>query len=84
MTTAEYRTRMASGENIYHAVMVSGSSLWIAIGTGILALMFGGYVAYTDYLFDSSLRHRARGYEATGHWTDSWNFTAGASLSVSF
>ena len=44
----------------------------------------GGYVAYTDYLFDSSLRERARSYEATEHWTESWNFTAGASLSVSF
>ena len=43
-----------------------------------------GYVAYTDYLFDSSLRHRARAYEATGHWKDSWNFTTGLSLAVSF
>lgn len=44
----------------------------------------GGYVAYSDYLFDSSLRERARSYEATGSWTESWNFTAGASLSVTF
>lgn len=44
----------------------------------------GGYVAYTDYLFDSSLRERARNYEATGHWTESWNFTTGLSLAVAF
>ena len=44
----------------------------------------GGYVAYTDYLFDRALRHRARAYEATGHWKDSWNFTTGLSLAVSF
>lgn len=43
-----------------------------------------GYAAYSDYLLDSSLRHRARDYEATGKWTDSWNFTAGGSISVSF
>ena len=43
-----------------------------------------GYLAYTDYLFDSSLRHRSQDYEATGHWTESWNFTAGVSLSLSF
>lgn len=43
-----------------------------------------GYVAYTDYLFDSSLRERARNYEATGHWKESWNFTAGCSLAVNF
>jgi len=43
-----------------------------------------GYVAYTDYLFDSSLRTRARDYEATGSWDESWNFTAGCSLAVSF
>ena len=31
---------------IYHAVMVSGSSLWFSIGTGILVAMFGGFWAY--------------------------------------
>ena len=40
--------------------------------------------AEVSLAFDSSLRHRARDYEATGHWTDSWNFTAGVSLSASF
>ena len=44
----------------------------------------GAYVAYTDYLFDSSLRNRARDYEATGSWDESWNYAAGCSLSVSF
>jgi ferrous iron transport protein B len=31
---------------IYHAVMVSHSSLWFCIGTGILAAMFGGFWCY--------------------------------------
>ena len=31
---------------IYHALMVSGSSLWFSIGTGILVAMFGGFWAY--------------------------------------
>ena len=47
-------------------------------------VMLGGYVAYTDYLFDSSLHQRARDYEATGHWDESWNFVAGCSLAIAF
>jgi ferrous iron transport protein B len=31
---------------IYHAVMVSHSSFWFCIGTGILAAMFGGFWCY--------------------------------------
>ena len=31
---------------IYHALMVSGSSLWFSIGTSILVAMFGGFWAY--------------------------------------
>ena len=31
---------------IYHAVMVSGSSLWLMIGSGILATMFGAFWIY--------------------------------------
>ena len=31
---------------IYHAVMVSHSSLWFCAGTGILAAMFGGFWCY--------------------------------------
>ena len=31
---------------IYHAVMVSGSSLWLMIGGGILVTMFGGFWLY--------------------------------------
>lgn len=59
---------------------LKGELMWqVADGVAI-----GAYVAYTDYLFDSSLRTRARGYEATGNWDESWNYTAGCSLSVSF
>jgi ferrous iron transport protein B len=31
---------------IYHAVMVSGSGLWLIIGTSILVFMFGGFWLY--------------------------------------
>ena len=31
---------------IYHAVMVSGSGMWLIIGTGILVAMFGGFWLY--------------------------------------
>ena len=31
---------------IYHAIMVSGSSLWLSIGTGLIVAMFGGFWAY--------------------------------------
>ena len=31
---------------VYHAVMVSHSSLWFCIGTGLLAAMFGSFWAY--------------------------------------
>ena len=44
----------------------------------------GAYIAYYDYLFDSSTRKASRHYEATGHWDDSWNFVTGVSLAVAF
>ena len=31
---------------IYHAVMVSGSVIWLAVGSGLIAAMFGGFWAY--------------------------------------
>lgn len=44
----------------------------------------GGSVACYDYLFDSTNREASRSYEATGRWTDSWNFVASLSLTVAF
>ena len=44
----------------------------------------GGYVAYTDYVFDSRMREAAREYERTGDWDHSWNFTAGLALTLNF
>lgn len=45
-----------------------------------------GYVAYSDYLFDSTMRDAARNYNAAwGHGCDrSWSFYGGVSLGVSF
>ena len=44
----------------------------------------GAYVAYSDYLLDSSMRDAARGYEATGKWDNSYNFVGGVSVAIAF
>lgn len=43
-----------------------------------------GYVAYSDYIFDSTLREASRRYEATGKCDTSYNFTGGVALSINF
>jgi hypothetical protein len=45
-----------------------------------------GYVAYSDYWFDSNMRDAARAYNAEwGKGCDhSWNFYGGIALTVSF
>jgi hypothetical protein len=40
------------------------------------------YVAYYDYLFDSTLRDASRGY--CENWDKSWNFIGGITLTASF
>ncbi len=49
-------------------------------------LSLTGYVAYSDYLFDSNMRDGARAHNADwGHGCDhSWNFYGGVSIGVSF
>lgn len=47
-------------------------------------LALSGYVAYSDYLFDSTLREGARAYEASGRADSSYHFTAGLALTASF
>lgn len=42
------------------------------------------YVAYYDYLFDSTLRDGARNYEASGRADRSWNFLGGLALTACF
>ncbi len=42
------------------------------------------YVGWSDFLFDHTIRHAAREYEATGRWDESWNALAGFSLSMNF
>ena len=42
------------------------------------------YVAYSDYIFDSTLREASRRYEATGKCDTSYNFTGGVALSINF
>ena len=43
-----------------------------------------GYVAYSDFIFDSHMRRAAREYEATGRCTDSYNFVGGVAATLSF
>jgi hypothetical protein len=52
-------------------------------------LSFSAYVAYSDFLFDRSIRHAARGYEGNGYeggsrYDESYNFIGGVGLTVSF
>ena len=44
----------------------------------------GAYIAYYDYLFDSTAREGAKAYEATGAYSDSYNFVTGLALAVAF
>ena len=44
----------------------------------------GGYVGYSDFLFDRKVREASRDYEATGNWDHSWNFIAGLALTLNF
>ena len=47
-------------------------------------LAVSGFVAYSDFLFDSQIRQASRRYEAHGRWDESFNFIGGISACVSF
>lgn len=47
-------------------------------------IALSGYVAYYDYVFDSTLREAARDYEASGRDDMSYHFVAGLALTASF
>ena len=47
-------------------------------------LTLGGYVAYSDYIFDRKMRDSARDYEASGDWDNSYNFVCGLSVTATF
>lgn len=47
-------------------------------------LEIGGYVGYSDFLFDRDIRRASRDYEGTGRWDESWNFIGGLSATLSF
>ena len=59
---------------------VKGELTW-NIGGGVA---LSGYVAYYDYVFDRTLRHAARAYEATGRDDTSYHFVGGLALTASF
>lgn len=47
-------------------------------------LEIGGYVGYSDFLFDRDIRRASRSYEGTGRWDESWNVVGGLSATLSF
>ena len=49
-------------------------------------MALGAYIAYSDYIFDSNMRHGARAHNAEWgkSYDDSWNVYGGLSLTVSF
>ena len=59
---------------------VKGELTW-DIGAGFA---LSGYVAYYDYVFDRTLRHAARDYEARGQDDTSYHFVAGLALTAAF
>ena len=44
----------------------------------------GAYLAYCDYLFDSSARDAASAYEGTEAYSESYNFVTGVSIAIAF
>lgn len=44
----------------------------------------GAYLAYYDYLFDSSARDAASAYEGTEAYSESYNFVTGVSIAIAF
>ena len=81
-----YLTReTATGEERLDHAGLMDSTLRLAFTWKIGdALALGGYVQYTDFLFDRKIREAARHYEATGTHEESWNFTCGLALTASF
>ena len=59
---------------------IKGELTW-NIGGGVA---LSGYVAYYDYVFDSTLREGARAYEARGMDDTSYHFVGGLALSATF
>jgi hypothetical protein len=47
-------------------------------------LSVSGYVAYYDFLFDSTIRESVRGYESTGRADRSYNFVGGLAVTATF
>lgn len=59
---------------------VKGELTW-NLGGGVA---LSGYVAYYDYVFDSTLREASRAYEARGRDDTSYHFVGGLAVTASF
>ena len=78
----------ADGEVLDHGGLMDTSvslTAELALGDN---LTLSGYVAYYDYLFDSTMRDGARrhnaGWSAADRYRDSYNFVGGLALTASF
>ncbi len=79
-----YLTNHETGEALNHSGLMDS---WIKLDAEWALtpwLTLGGYVAYSDYIFDQKMRDAARDYEASGKWDHSYNFTCGISVTATF
>ena len=60
---------------------ISQSANWQTRADGV---SLGAYLAYYDYLFDSSARDAASHYEGTEAYSDSYNLVTGVSIAIAF
>jgi len=74
----------ADGEPLDHAGLMD-TLLKLELSYELAAgVTLAGYVGYSDFLFDRTIREGARRYEASGRWDESWNFIGGLSLTLAF
>ena len=79
-----YLTNHTTGEALDHGGLMDS---WIKLDAEWAIcdwLTLGGYVAYSDYIFDQKMREAARDYEASGKWDHSYNFTCGLAVTATF
>ena len=78
----------ADGEALDHGGLMDTSLSLTAEWALCDNLTLSGYVAYYDYLFDSTMRDGARrhnaGWSAADRYRDSYNFVGGLALTASF
>ena len=76
--------RNERGERIHHGglmdTMFKATLTWNITDN----LYLTGYAAYSDFLFDRTIRDASRHYEASGRWDESYNFIGGLAIGFNF